>query len=115
MLEYENNSFSGYRLLQEYFSLPHKFLFMNISELAKVSSFEGAKTFTLEFEFSQRFHEFMRINDDSLLLHCAPIINLFETEADPLRFDQSRTEYRLRPANSKQEHYEVYQLSLIHI
>lgn len=111
MLEYENNSFSGYRLLQEYFSLPHKFLFMDVTELAKVSSFEGAKTFSLEFEFSQRFHEFMRINDDSLLLHCAPIINLFETEADPLRFDQSRTEYRLRPANSKQEHYEVYRIN----
>lgn len=111
MLDYENNSFSGYRLLQEYFSLPHKFLFMNVNGLSGLTKFEGATSFSIEFEFNQPFHEFMRINDDSLLLHCAPIINLFDCDADPLRFDQSRTEYRLRPANSKQEHFEVYRIN----
>ncbi len=110
LLEHKDSSFSGYRLLQEYYSLPHKFLFVDINQMDKVKQFVGQTEFCIEFSFSQALHDFIRVNNDSFQLNCSPIINLFAIDADPIRQDQSRSEYRVRPANIRQQHFEVYSI-----
>ncbi len=110
LLEHQDCSFSGYRLLQEYYSLPHKFLFCDINELSNIKKFTGQTEFSIELYFGQQLHDFIRVNNDSFQLNCSPIINLFEIDADPIRQDQSKSEYRVRPANIKQRHFEVYSI-----
>jgi type VI secretion system protein ImpG len=49
----------------------------------------------------------------NLLLHCVPAVNLFAHEADPIRLDDRRLEYRVRPAGQDLDHFEVYTLDRI--
>jgi len=117
LFPYPDNAFTGYRLIQDYFSLPHKFLFIDINGLDAVSRFidseSGVNEFEIEFKFNRRLDEFVRINNDSLLLNCTPITNLFSKDADPIRLNREKTEYNVRPSSSEQTHYEVYSIDKV--
>ncbi|WP_413111692.1 type VI secretion system baseplate subunit TssF [Thaumasiovibrio sp. DFM-14] len=108
LLPYSANCFSGYRLLQEYFSLPEKFLFFDIHNLGWIREYPQNKTFKITFKFSRPFPAEVKVKDKHFKLHCSPAVNLFEMDGDPIRFDKKRTEYRVRPQSSNQEHFEVY-------
>jgi type VI secretion system protein ImpG len=97
LLPFAAASFSGFRLLQEYFSFPAKFMFVDV----------------LVFELTRLPEAMPPINASNLLLHCSPAINLFEHDADPIRLDHERVEYRVRPAGGQLDHYEVYTIDKV--
>jgi len=99
--------FPGYRLLQEYFSFPAKFLFLDVTGLAPVAASGADRECTLIFRGARPPEATLRVSRDSLRLHCTPAVNLFSHSADPLRVDQRKTEYTIRPAGDP-EHFEVY-------
>ncbi|EPW9144544.1 type VI secretion system baseplate subunit TssF, partial [Escherichia coli] len=47
-------------------------------------------------------------------LHCAPVINLFTLEADPLILNPLDNEYLLRPLRLQDGHTEIYSVDNIH-
>src|ERR1043165_9674792 len=53
------------------------------------------------------------INAGNLLLNCAPAINLFRQDADPIRVDHTRVEYRVRPQGKDPAHYEIYTIDKV--
>ncbi|PQJ84385.1 type VI secretion system baseplate subunit TssF [Aliivibrio sifiae] len=108
ILPYSKNSFSGYRLLQEYFSLPDKFMFFDIKGLEWLSGIPQRSTVKLSFVFSRALPSEVVLKDKHLKLHCTPAVNLFEQDGDPIRLDHQRNDYKVRPQSSNQEHYEVY-------
>jgi len=110
LLPYPPNAFLGYRLLQEYFSLPEKFLFFDINELNPVTQFKNAEGFELIFHFSRPLDDQIHQNlkTHHVRLYCTPIINLFPLDASPIRLDHRRVEYRIRPEGNPPEHYEIY-------
>ncbi|MEN8217486.1 MAG: type VI secretion system baseplate subunit TssF [Pseudomonadota bacterium] len=110
LLPYPPNAFLGYRLLQEYFSLPEKFLFFDINELNPVTQFMNADGFDLIFHFSSPLDDQIHQNlkTHHVRLYCTPIINLFPLDASPIRLDHRRVEYRIRPEGNPPEHYEIY-------
>jgi type VI secretion system protein ImpG len=84
----------GFTLLQEYFSFPDKFMFLELTGLEQMATFSGT-TMTIVFELDQPFPLTSGLNNESIRLNCVPAVNLFEADADPISVDQRKTEYRL--------------------
>jgi type VI secretion system protein ImpG len=113
LLPYPHISFSGFRLLQEYFALPAKFMFLDISGLRKAAELETGGRFELHFRFKKGPEKVPRVTADNFHLYCTPIINLFSHTADPIRLEHDRVEYRVRPASVDALHYETYSVDRV--
>ncbi len=57
-------------------------------------------------------HEYA-LSEKNLRLHCAPVINLFPLESDPLHLDSLQTEYLLRPMRIQDGHTEIYSVDSV--
>jgi len=118
-LDYCSHSFLGYRLLQEYFTFPDKFLFFDLTGLNKVSLREfGAKFEILiplsEFKDKNRLAGLEQMVDaNTFQLGCTPVINLFDVTAEPVRVSQTKTEYRIIPDQHRPLHTEVYSVNSV--
>ena len=113
LLPYPPHVFQGYRLLQEYFSLPEKFLMVNLMGLDRAGDLDMAGGFEMIFEFSRPPAIQQKITVDNFKLYCSAVVNLFSHEADPIRVDQERFEYNIRPAGGNPKHYEVYSIDKV--
>jgi type VI secretion system protein ImpG len=108
VLPYSQRSFLGYRLLQEYFYFPDKFLFLDVAELqrAKAAGFEDG--FELLFYLRQAPSAPQAITDATFRLGCAPVVNLYSQPAEPIRLNHTETEYRVVPDVRRPDATEVY-------
>lgn len=113
LVPYPKNAFAGYRLLQEYFSLPQKFLFVDVLDLGAVAAAGTGDQLTLEFEFAKPLEAHVRPTKANFLLHCTPIINAFARDGDPLRVGYEKVDYRVRPATSNPSHYEIFSIEKV--
>jgi type VI secretion system protein ImpG len=102
----------GYRMLQEYFTLPQKFLFIEVRGLQAAAGITGQKL-ELIFEFERPPPLPARVPKDIFKLHCAPVVNLFTTTADPIRVGTLGHEHLLRAAGLDPEHMEVYSVDAV--
>src|SRR5262249_34590724 len=101
-LSYSQGSFHGFRIMQEYFSCPEKFMYARLSGLEAFADIL-ADSFTLTFEMSQRFPEASRLPSDQFALNATPAINLFETEGQALMISHGRAEYPVRAIGSTEK------------
>jgi type VI secretion system protein ImpG len=110
LLPYTPRSFIGYRLLQEYFAYPEKFLFFDLCELKRAMSagFDDRVEILLFLNRVPRFEQ--PLNAETFRLGCTPIINLFNQIAEPIRLDRAQTEYRVIPDVRRQNATEVYSI-----
>ena len=103
MLPYPRRSFTGYRLLQEYFAMPEKFHFVDITGLEQVWAKGFKNTVEFVFLFSGAGNEDRRqrleigISPKTFRLGCTPVINLFQQTAEPMLMDQRKYEYPVVP------------------
>lgn len=103
LLPYPRRSFDGYRLLQEYFAFPQKFLFFDLSGLEAMAAFSASEEIELILHFA-RFDRAERqqalevgVSKETLRLGCTPAINLFAQTAEPILLTQTQHEYRVIP------------------
>jgi type VI secretion system protein ImpG len=118
MLPYSDRSFLGYRLLQEYFNFPQKFLFFDLTGLDRVDKSNLGTS--LEIAISLKEPEQHRlialeqhVNANTFQLGCTPIVNLFERIAEPIRISQTKTEYRIIPDQHRQLSTEIYSVDRV--
>ena len=103
MLPYPRRSFEGYQLLQEYFALPEKFLFFDLTgvELAWIKGIKDRAEIVFlisPFEqFDRRQNLELGVNRKTFRLNCTPAINLFPQTAEPILLDQRKFEYFVVP------------------
>ncbi|MBZ4409432.1 type VI secretion system baseplate subunit TssF [Myxococcus sp. XM-1-1-1] len=102
----------GYRLLQEYFTLPQKFLFIDVKGLQAASELTGQKL-ELLFEFERPPTLPGRLPKDVFRLHCAPVVNLFAASADPVRTGSLGHEHLVRASGVEPGHMEVYSVDSV--
>ncbi len=96
VIPYSKKTFDGYRLLVEQFVFPQKFLFVELNDLASKITTEFGDEVEFHFYFSENSTELeANINDDSLKLHCTPIINSFSQELEAIELDPGVYEYRV--------------------
>ena len=114
VLPYPRRSFMGYRLLQEYFAFPEKFFFMSLKGLSQLQRTGFTSKAELLFMISpfeqdgrhQRLE--VAVNERTLRLGCAPIINLFSQVAEPILVDQTRFQYPIVPDARRRQTMEIY-------
>lgn len=94
ILPHPDTAHPGYRLIQEYFTFPQKFLFFDLAGLAG----HGAeKRIDVLFLLKTPPRKAVHVAPENFLLGCTPIVNLFPRTSEPIRIDHSRTQYRLVP------------------
>lgn len=103
-----DNAFAGYQLLLEYFAFREKFMFVDLHGLNIRNVPEGCEYIDIEIILNQTWPIDMPFNKDNIRLHCVPVINLFDMEADPIVVNQLESEYLLRPLLRQDGHIEVY-------
>lgn len=101
-LPYPEGSFDGFRIMQEYFACPEKFMFLKLSGLEAFAD-SRAESFTLAFDMNQPFPESTRLGPDLFALNTTPAINLFETEGTALTVSHERSEYPVRPVGDSSQ------------
>jgi type VI secretion system protein ImpG len=113
LLPYPANSFEGFRLLQEYFALPAKFMFFDICNVQDASDLETGNRFDLVISFKRPEGAVPRVTANNIRLNCSPVVNLFPHNADPISLEHNRVEYRVRPASIDAQHYETYSVDKV--
>ena len=93
----------GYRLLQEYFTFPEKFLFFDVAGLPLLASGRFFELFVL---LDQR--ENFALQPDLFRLGCTPIVNLFRHTTEPIRIDPAQYEYRVVPDSRWERATEIH-------
>ena len=113
LLPYPPHAFPGYRLLQEYFALPQKFIFLEIAGLPPLAGLGVKDAFEILFEFDRAPEGPLRLTSENVRLHCTPVVNLFSMQSDPIRVDHQRVEYLLRPGSASPGHHEIFSIESV--
>ena len=116
ILPYPRRSFLGYRLLQEYFSFPEGFFFLDLKGMQPVWSAGFKDKVELIFLIS-RFERAERqqnlelgLSSKTFRLGCSPAINLFPQTAEPILLDRTRFQYAVTPDVRRQSYLETFSI-----
>ena len=102
-------SFDGYRLLQEYFAMPERFLFVELAGLGR--SVIRCATNELDVVLLLDRADPMlapAFGPDQMLLFCTPAINLFHRRSDRINLGERETEYQIVPDRMRPLDFEVF-------
>ncbi|WP_025821237.1 type VI secretion system baseplate subunit TssF [Shewanella marina] len=113
ILPYPTNVYEGYRILQEFLSFEHAFLFCDVANIAQVVTADTRHGFSLRFCFSKPLPADVRVRDESFQLYCTPVINLFDHDADPIDLNGKSAEYRVTPSSRYPSHYEIFSVDQV--
>jgi type VI secretion system protein ImpG len=113
LIPYPARSFSGYRILQEYFILPEKFLFFDVKGLNQWRNRDAGSTFNLEFEFADLPRDLPPMRAEDFQLFVSPALNLFPHQADPILLDHKKPEYSIRAGGDNPRHYQIYAVNRV--
>lgn len=113
LLVYPPQSFPGYRVIQEYFILPEKFLFIDLEGFDQWRHRGNGEHFEIRFELRDPPLAPPRVRTESFALAATPATNLFTHDADPIRLDHRKTEYGVRPSGGDIGHYQVYDIARV--
>lgn len=109
LLPVTNRSFQGYRLLQEYFTLPERFMFFALDHLREaVLGCEGEEL-EIYIAMSRAQPALENAVDGShFRLFCTPAINLFPYSADRVHVNPFDTEHHLVVDRNRPADFEIY-------
>jgi type VI secretion system protein ImpG len=107
-------SFSGFRLLTEYFALPEKFLFIDFKGLEARTLVQATNRLELFIYFDQASPALeRRLQPDCMALGCTPVVNLFPRQCEPIALDYTRTEYPIVPDYRRPRALEVWSVERV--
>jgi type VI secretion system protein ImpG len=111
---YSARSFLGYRLLSEFFALPQKFLFFELTGLDPRRLPAKSNRMEIFFLLNRTVQDLEHgVSADVVRLGCTPIANLFEQRADPFVLTQRQTEYRIIPDARRPRALEIYSVNRV--
>jgi len=113
LIPFPARSFPGYRVLQEYFVLPEKFLFFDLTGLEAWRSRGQGGAFSVEFYFDKLPQDMPPMRAEHFELFVTPALNLFPYHADPILLDHKKPEYAIRPSTQNREHYQVFSVNKV--
>ncbi|HTA43770.1 MAG TPA: type VI secretion system baseplate subunit TssF [Bryobacteraceae bacterium] len=103
-------SHPAYRLIQEYFYFPEKFLFFDVGDLEDHG--EG-RHFDLLFTLNRMPRENFQLSPHTIAHGCTPIANLFPRTTEPVRLDHRRLYYRLVPDSRRERTTEIHSITKV--
>lgn len=108
----EEESFSGFRLLQEYLCFRRKFWFADLQGVDQ-GPLEEAEAFTVEVFFDRPYPEERAFDSDNVRLHCAPVVNVFSLDAEPIRIEGEVAEHRVIPSVRHSDGIQAYDVQKV--
>lgn len=119
LIDFDNRTFAGYRLLSEYFAFPEKFLFIDVGGLDHAALRHTGNEITVQI-FLRHYAESenhsrlaQNLNAANFKLGCTPAINLFEQHAEPLRISHNKTSYPVIADARRQRAFEVVSINSV--
>ena len=119
ILPYSDRSFLGYRLLQEYFNFPEKFMFVDLMGLGRLPKSGFGTEFEILIFLKQpdQPHRLIALEQSvgaaTFQLGCTPMVNLFERIAEPIRITQTKAEYVIVPDQHRPFSTEIYSVDRV--
>jgi type VI secretion system protein ImpG len=103
---------TGFARLQEYFTLPQKFFFIEVRGLEKAPPLTE-DGFELVFLLDELPPIAGTLSAENFKLSCAPVINLFSTSTEPLRQTTAGQEHFLRASGLSPQHAEIFSVEQV--
>jgi len=107
VIPYPPFSLPAYRLVQEFFVFPQKFLFADVTGLERHGS---ERAFEILILLRRAPGGWLRVDRDTFVLGATPVINLFPRTTEPIRLDHRRTEYPLVPDARRERFTEIHSI-----
>lgn len=105
--------FRGYRVLQEYFTFPEKFLFVDLEGLDRLQGRGFTDTLDVRILLGRPFAAERSVSAQTFRLHATPIVNLFSQMAEPIRVTHLSHEYRVIPNVRRPGAHEVWSVDSV--
>ena len=104
--------FQGYRLLQEYFAFPQRFLFFDLAGLGEALRSRGGREVDIVILFSRIDNALLQAVDaSSLALHCVPAINLLDRRCDRIHVGTDSSDFHVVADRTRPMDFEVHSLT----
>ncbi|MFN9744586.1 MAG: type VI secretion system baseplate subunit TssF [Betaproteobacteria bacterium] len=104
--------FEGYRLLQEYFAFPQRFLFFDLQGLGGALRRHAETEVDVVLLFDRLDNALLQsVDAGSLALNCVPAINLLERRCDRIHVDPGSHEFHVVPDRARPMDFEVHTLT----
>lgn len=114
LLPWPARSFSGFRLLTEYFAAPEKFLFLDVLRLDAKTWLAASSQMDIYVYLNRAKPVLERsVDASSLALGCTPLINLFAQPCESIQLDHTATEYRIVPDARRPQAIEVWSVERV--
>jgi len=113
LIPYSKQQFSGFRLLHEYFSFPQKFHFFDIHGLDTYEASDEGQPFEVRIAFERKLSREYWPSEKEILLHCVPIINLFNRSTEEVPVTQRMPEYYIVPDLNRRKSREIYSINSV--
>ncbi len=112
MLPVTRTGFGGFRLLQEYFILPERFMFFRLKGLGPAA----AATAGEDLEITLLLDRIEKVLENALdagnfRLHCTPVINLFRKACGRIELHGRDVDYHILPDRNRPQDFEVYDVT----
>jgi type VI secretion system protein ImpG len=116
MLPYPRRAFLAYRLIQEYFTFPAKYLFLDLGGFDAVRAAGFGESIEIVFLISPFERSDRRavleagVTERTVRLGCTPIVNLFPQVSEPVLLTQKRQEYQVVPDARRRLTTEIFSI-----
>ncbi|HEY0006425.1 MAG TPA: type VI secretion system baseplate subunit TssF [Pyrinomonadaceae bacterium] len=107
VLPYPQHAHPGYRLLQEYFAFPEKYLFFDLDYL---NAHRSTESLDILIMLDRLPAQNLVVDENTFSLGCTPIINLFRKTTEPIRLDHRTLEYTLVPDKRRERTTEIHSI-----
>jgi type VI secretion system protein ImpG len=114
LLPVTRQGFQGYRLLQEYFSFPERFLFFSLQDLEPAVRACNGGEIEIYFVMERAQPALENALDAShFRLFCTPAVNLFPRAVDRVHVSPTETEYHLVADRNRPMDFEIHSLGKV--
>ena len=105
-------NFQGYRLIQEYFALPQRFLFVDIDGLSPIIAKHDGNELEVVILLQRGDASLENVVDGgNFSLFCAPAVNLFPKRTDRVHLADSNHEYHVVVDRTRPMDFEVHEVT----
>ena len=99
----------GYRLLQEYFAFPQRYLFVDLAGIGDALRRHAGDEVDIVILFTRLDNALLQsVDASSLALHCAPAINLLERRCDRIHVAHDTSDFHIVPDRTRPMDFEVH-------
>lgn len=105
-------AFEGYALLQEYFTLPEKFLFVEVKDLrSRLRMCGDAEVDIIIALTGPDAHLGRTVDADCFKLNCCPATNLTQRRADAVQLQNGDIEHHIVPDRTRPLDFEIFRVT----